>query len=187
MKLAAGALVGIFAALRLVACGGSSSQGGHTETVKYPSASMKPAISYQEEVTVNLDAYDHMAPAVGEIVAFHPPVGAESLGGCAVRHPGSQPCPKSIDNFTGVFIKRIVAEPGDELSIRAGQPVVNGKAILTHVIQSCSSEEVCNLPKPITIPPGNYFVLGDYSGASSDSRYWGPIPRAAIFGKVELG
>jgi signal peptidase I len=68
-------------------------------------------------------------------------------------------------------------------------PIVNGKAVLTHVIQKCSArdpDELCTLPKPITIPPGHYFVMGDRSAASEDSRFWGPIPRAAIFGQVQL-
>jgi len=42
------------------------------------------------------------------------------------------------------------------------------------------------MPKPITIPSGHYFVMGDNSGASSDSRWWGPVPRAGILGRVEL-
>ena len=56
------------------------------------------------------------------------------------------------------------------------------------MIQKCSAgdpEELCKLPKPIAIPPGHYFVMGDHSGASEDSRFWGTIPRAAIFGELE--
>jgi len=37
----------------------------------------------------------------------------------------------------------------------------------------------------ITIPPGDYFMLGDNRGASDDSRFWGPVPQAWIIGKVE--
>lgn len=150
---------------------------------------MEPAIPYHEEVTVDLDAYTHATPAAGDIVAFHPSEGGRS-GECGVRHPRSQPCPKAASGplSSEVFMKRIVAEPGDELSIRGGLPIVNGRAVLTHVIQQCSAadpDELCELPKPITIPPEHYFLIGDHSGASEDSRFWGPIPRAAIFGKVE--
>jgi signal peptidase I len=42
----------------------------------------------------------------------------------------------------------------------------------------------CNLPKPIKIPPGYYFMMGDNRGESDDSRFWGPIPRGWIIGKA---
>jgi signal peptidase I len=150
---------------------------------------MEPAIAYHEQVIVDLDAYKHAAPAVGDIVAFHPSPGA-NVGECGVHHPASQACLKPTSGLVSseVFMKRIVAEPGDELSIRDGLPIVNGKAVLTDVIQKCSAgdpEELCKLPKPITIPPGHYFVMGDRSAASEDSRFWGPISRAAVFGKLE--
>lgn len=42
----------------------------------------------------------------------------------------------------------------------------------------------CNYPNPITVPAGDYFVLGDNRGQSDDSRFFGPIPRSAIVGNV---
>ncbi len=42
----------------------------------------------------------------------------------------------------------------------------------------------CNFPKPITIPPDHYFMMGDNRGASDDSRFWGPVPREWIIGKA---
>jgi len=41
------------------------------------------------------------------------------------------------------------------------------------------------MPKTIRLPPGNYFMLGDNRGASDDSRFWGPVPKQQILGKVE--
>ena len=41
----------------------------------------------------------------------------------------------------------------------------------------------CNFPTPITIPPDHYFLLGDNRAVSSDSRFWGPVPRAWIIGR----
>lgn len=40
------------------------------------------------------------------------------------------------------------------------------------------------MKRAITILPNHYFVMGDNSGASSDSRFWGPVPARAIIGKV---
>ena len=42
--------------------------------------------------------------------------------------------------------------------------------------------EGCDLPKPITIPPDHYFMMGDNRGESDDSRFWGPVPRDWIIG-----
>ena len=146
---------------------------------------MEPTISAGDRVTVDLDAYEEAAPALGDIIAFHPPAGVDRSVNCGAGGPRSQPCAKPTRGFSSeILIKRVVAEPGDEISIRDGPPVVNGKAVLTDVIQKCSVE-ACNLPMPITIPPGQYFVMGDNSGASFDSRYWGPLPQGGIIGRLE--
>jgi signal peptidase I len=184
MKLVA-SLGTLLVALSLAACGGA---GGDTTTYTYPSESMEPTISYQEEISVDLSAYEGAAPALGDVVAFHPPAGADAVvgGECKVKHPPTQVCPMPTEELSSqTFIKRIVALPGDELSIREGLPIVNGERVLADVIQPCSAEDLCNLPKPITIPPGHYFVMGDNSGSSSDSRWWGAVPEAGIIGKLE--
>ncbi|OQR80812.1 hypothetical protein ACHHYP_17147 [Achlya hypogyna] len=36
----------------------------------------------------------------------------------------------------------------------------------------------------ITIPPGHIWVEGDNSGMSVDSRHYGPVPLALVFGRV---
>jgi len=38
--------------------------------------------------------------------------------------------------------------------------------------------------KPVHVPPGSYFMLGDNRGNSLDSRTWGAIPRSTVIGKV---
>ena len=43
-----------------------------------------------------------------------------------------------------------------------------------------------NLARPYVIPPNDYFVMGDNRGDSCDSRYWGPISKSLIVGKVDV-
>ena len=92
-----------------------------------------------------------------------------------------QPTPEKSDVN---FIKRIVAGPGDTLSVQNGHPVVNGKIAQEDFISPCTPGGACNLPQQITIPPDHYFMMGDNRGSSDDSRFWGPVPRDWIIGKA---
>ena len=66
-------------------------------------------------------------PSIGDVVVFHPPAGADQGTECGVRHAPNQACPEPTKAESDQnFIKRIVAGPGDTLSIRNGHPVVNG-------------------------------------------------------------
>jgi signal peptidase I len=40
------------------------------------------------------------------------------------------------------------------------------------------------LPKPVKIPAGEYYMMGDNRGESADSREWGPVPKKWIIGKA---
>lgn len=156
----------------------------HTREYTVPSEAMEPAFSVGEVVTVDLDAYDGATPTSGDAVVFHPPRGAESEE-CVVPTQRQKPCRLPTPKLSSqIFLKRIVATPGDRLSIRRGQPVVDGSLVLADVIQTCRHFAPCNLKRTITIPANHYFVMGDNSGESSDSRFWGPVPARAIIGKV---
>ena len=43
-----------------------------------------------------------------------------------------------------------------------------------------------SLTHPYKVPSGDYFVMGDNRRDSCDSRYWGPVPRNLIVGKVDV-
>ena len=152
-----------------------------------PSGSMEPTLDIGQRVLVNRFIYHLRDPKIGDVVVFHPPSGATDGGPeCAVQHPRSQPCPQSTtDESDSNFIKRIVAGPGDTLSVHHGHPVVNGvEAKDEPYIEPCPKKDSCNLPKTITVPPGDYFMMGDHRGDSDDSRFWGPVPRDWIIGEA---
>ena len=99
--------------------------------------------------------------------------------------PPKEACPEPVDEEADTnFIKRVVATPGDTLSIEDGHAIVNGEPIPDDFIKPCGSARGCDLPKEITIPPDHYFMMGDNRGASDDSRFWGPVPKDWIIGKA---
>jgi signal peptidase I len=158
-----------------------------------PSGSMKPTLAIGQRVLVNRLGHQLGGdPEVGDIVVFHPPVGAvpeEQQGNpipeCGVRRTQGEPCPEAGDQMAETnFIKRVVAGPGDRLYIENGHPVVNGEPSKEDFTLPCGGLAECNLPTEITIPEGHYFLMGDNRGASDDSRKWGPIPRDWIIGQA---
>lgn len=172
-----------FLLLLLAGCGGA---GGEKTTYEVPSESMQPAFSVGEQLTVELEAYRDDEPEIGHVVVFHPPMGAENLSGCGISTSRDQACPQPTSDLSSLaYLKRVVATPGDELEIREGLPIINGEEVLADVIEPCGGGGACDLPEAITIPPDHYFMLGDNSGASDDSRFWGPVPTEAIIGRVD--
>ncbi|HET7588933.1 MAG TPA: signal peptidase I [Solirubrobacterales bacterium] len=150
-----------------------------------PSESMEPTLDVGQRVLVNRFLYHFKDPKIGDVVVFHPPAGAELGQGeqCGAPQAPGEPCSEPTDSESDQnFIKRIVAGPGDEVSIRAGHPVVNGVIQKDEpFINPCPS---CNLPRTITIPADHWFMMGDNRGASDDSRFWGPVPRDWIIGEA---
>jgi signal peptidase I len=96
-----------------------------------------------------------------------------------------QACALPTEDALGTnYIKRVVAGPGDELSIRHGHAIVNGERAVEEFARPCQSPTQCNFPKPITIPPDHYFMMGDNRPNSDDSRFWGPISKDWIIGEA---
>jgi signal peptidase I len=151
-----------------------------------PSESMEPTLDVGQRVLVNRFIYHLNDPKPGDIVVFHPPAGADNGTECGIQPKSGEPCPKpTTAESSQNFIKRIVAGPGDTLSVRNGHPVVNGteKTDESYIVP-CGSAAACNMPRTITIPPDMYFMMGDNRGASDDSRFWGPVPRDWIIGEA---
>ena len=88
----------------------------------------------------------------------------------------------SLDTYT-LFVKRVVALPGDTVQISGGVLYVNGEAVE-------NPEKMGSVPSDYPLRKlgsDQYFVIGDNRGNSHDSRASdvGPISRSAIMGKVK--
>ena len=153
---------------------------------RIPSESMVPTLEVGQRVLVNRIGHRFSDPKVGDIVVFHPPPGAD-LDVCGDRnHDDTAACDRPTPGKAKVnFIKRVVAGPGDTIRIIDGHVIRNGKREKdSYIANGCAGNPKpgCNLPTPITIPPGHWFMMGDNRGDSDDSRFWGPVPTTSIIG-----
>jgi signal peptidase I len=160
---------------------------------RIPSGSMLPTVRINQRVLVDRLAMDFSSPHVGNIVVFHPPRKYDD--GCANPNEGENASGQYAGSACQVawrqpssqtFIKRVVGLPGDHLSIRNGHVIRNGKPELDSYIVQCDGDAACNFPQTITVPRGEYYMMGDNRPDSEDSRFWGPVPRAWIIGKAFL-
>jgi len=155
---------------------------------RIPSESMVPTLQVGQRVLVNRLTTRFGEPSVGDVTVFHPPAGSEQmpLDQCGERPQRGAACDSPTPQQSDVnFIKRIVAGPGDTISIIKGHVIRNGKTTSEPFISdTCANDTgaACTLPKTITIPPGHWFMMGDNRGESDDSRFWGPVPTAWIIG-----
>jgi signal peptidase I len=94
------------------------------------------------------------------------------------------------------FIKRIIGLPGETLELRDKRVSINGQPLdepYVHFLEppgtssefrEVTSYDVRERYGPVTVPPNQYFVMGDNRDNSQDSRYWGFLPRDYIKGKA---
>ena len=87
------------------------------------------------------------------------------------------------------FVKRIVGLPGDRLLIRAGHLYVNSVRLqepylVKPWLVTTNWPSFPTGPEGETVPPDNYFVLGDNRDNSGDSRLFGYITSHQILGKA---
>ena len=85
------------------------------------------------------------------------------------------------------FIKRLVGLPGESVEIRGGSIYINDKPAQEPVfnrIYYYNRGDFGAEEQKIIVPKDSYFVLGDNSASSKDSRYWGFVPKNNLLGKA---
>jgi len=123
--------------------------------------SMAPTLQDQDRLIVNKLAYRLSDPKVGDIVMLYYPLKPEKS-----------------------FVKRIIAEEGDQVRIVDGRVFRNDVPLDdSYVPPEFRSHDDWG---PRVIDEGYYFVMGDHRNNSSDSRHWGLVPKKYIIGKVQL-
>lgn len=126
--------------------------------------SMDPTIQNQEYILIDQVTYKLEEPKRGDVIIFRAP-----------------PEPKKF------YIKRIIGLPGETVSIDGTKVTITNKEnpngftleedFITHT-------QANNLS--VTVPEGEYFVMGDNRAGSFDSRMWGTLPKEEIRGRAWL-
>jgi signal peptidase I len=147
------------------------------QTFYIPSGSMEPTLKVGDRILVSKLSYHLHSVHRGDIVVFsRPPL--ENCGGAEVND----------------LVKRVIGLPGETISLYKGNVYINGKKLAETWLPSSVSGvtypgpagTTYSLVKPFKIPKNDYFMMGDNRTESCDSRYWGPISRSLIVGKVEV-
>ena len=144
-----------------------------------PTGSMRLTLMEGDRILVNKMVYGIRVPLTpwslpsiakpqrGDVVVFHAP-----------------------DDKHRDFIKRLVAVGGDTVEIRDFHLWVNGKPLtdppIFRQLVYYNRGAYGDTGKPVVVPPGHYFFLGDNCASSRDSRYWGFLPENQVIGKAFL-
>ncbi|MEL6552399.1 MAG: signal peptidase I [Cyanobacteria bacterium J06621_11] len=128
-----------------------------------PSESMLPTLQVNDRIFVSRNPLYY--PRSGDIVVFHAPPEAVNIIEAEAED---------------LFVKRIVATPGQKVSVREGRVLVNNMPIE----EAYTSAPANYRWGPELVPPDEYFVLGDNRIASADSHVWGFLPRDYIVGEA---
>jgi signal peptidase I len=110
---------------------------------------MEPNLVTGERLLGNKLVYRLYSPARGDVVVFH--------------------CPTDPNRM---YIKRVIALPGETIEIRDGRVYIDGQKLrepyLVHTPHGFYG--------PQKVGPDNLFVMGDHRDQSNDSRNWGELP-----------
>lgn len=127
-------------------------------------ASMEPTFDNGEYLIVDELSYRFEEPERGDVVIF--------------KYPRDE---------SQYFIKRIIGLPGERVNVSESGVLIRteGGETLTlaepYVINQGNGRNVTT-----TLGEDEYFVMGDNRPESSDSRYWGELPRENIIGRAFL-
>src|ERR1051325_418564 len=158
------------------------------QAFKIPTGSMEDNLKIGDHIIVNKFIYGPVSPPWQKLV----PLRDIRRGDIIVFRYPLQP---DTD-----FVKRVIGLPGDTVEVRDKDVYINGAKLnepyVIHadpmVFRARNSREP-PLPEPYrsrdqfgpyAVAPGTYFAMGDNRDRSSDSRYWGTVPRSMIKGRA---
>jgi signal peptidase I len=153
------------------------------QAFKIPSGSMEPGLLVGDHLIVNKMIFAPTASGLERAILPGRPI---QRGDVIVFKFPQQP--------DRDFIKRVIGLPGDTLEMRRKQVYINGAPIdekaYAHFIEPPSASGPVHPDDrreeygPISVPAGQYFMMGDNRDNSEDSRYWGFMPVSYVKGEA---
>jgi signal peptidase I len=138
-----------------------------------PSGSMLPTLQVGDRIVVNKLSYRLHGVGRGDVVVFRRP-------------------PLESADYSDL-VKRVIGLPGDTVAAIDGKVYVDGKPLAepwlpqpAPVTSPSPLPEGFSLNHPFVVPAGEYYVMGDNRTDSEDSRYFGPISKDLIVGKMSF-
>lgn len=161
---------------------------GVVQNFKIEGQSMEPTLRTSQYILVNKIVYFHfdlnaplrLLPGNGDLVSkivypFHMPRRGDVV---VFEYPRDT----SKD-----YIKRVIGLPGETVEVREGKVYINGVLLDEPYLRdttNCRIDDPCGQGRPVVVPPGSVFVMGDNRPNSSDSREWSELPLDRIIGKA---
>lgn len=134
------------------------------QTFFIPSKSMNPTLHVGDRILVNKLSVRFGTINAGDIIVF--------------KKPPAEHCD---DGTYTDLVKRVIGLPGQTISSQGNNVLINGVVLK----EPWTYFHTLSPPiKKMTLGPNEYFVMGDNRANSCDSRFWGPVPRSDIIGKV---
>ena len=130
---------------------------------KISGVSMSPNYPDSEYLLTEKVSYYKSPPKRGDIVVFTPPVSTDD------------------------YIKRVIALPGENISIKDNKVYINNELLKEDYLDSdvlTQGGSFLQEGQTYKVGDGEFFVMGDNRAHSYDSRSFGPIKKKVISGRA---